>query len=33
MTAHSAAAPATATVIMFPPSLDCELARFVLGYY
>jgi glutathione S-transferase len=28
-----AAAPAKATVIMFPPSLDCELSRFLLGYY
>jgi len=33
MTAHSAAAPAKATLITFPPSLDCELSRFVLGYY
>ena len=24
---------AKATVIMFPPSLDCELCRFLLGYY
>jgi glutathione S-transferase len=33
MTMHSAAAPAKATVIMFPPSLDCELCRFALGHY
>jgi glutathione S-transferase len=33
MTVHSAAAPAKATLITFPPSLDCELARFVLGHY
>jgi glutathione S-transferase len=33
MTAHSAAAPAKATLITFPPSLDCELSRFVLGHY
>src|SRR6202035_1110034 len=30
---HPAAAPAKATLITFPPSLDCELGRFVLGYY
>ena len=30
MAAHS---PAKATLITFPPSLDCELGRFVLGYY
>jgi glutathione S-transferase len=33
MTAHPAAAPAKATLITFPPSLDCELSRFVLGYH
>ena len=33
MTAHSAATPAKATLITFPPSLDCELSRFVLGHY
>src|SRR5689334_13289027 len=33
MTAHSAAASARATLITFPPSLDCEFGRFVLGHY
>src|SRR5215510_14427786 len=33
MTAQPAAAAAKATLITFPPSLDCELARFVLGHY
>jgi len=33
MTAHSATAPVKATLITFPPSLDCELSRFVLGHY
>lgn len=33
MTAHLASAGAKATLITFPPSLDCELARFVLGHY
>ena len=33
---HDAAAPAApgkAKVITFPPSLDCELSRFLLGHY
>jgi len=33
MTAQPAAAAAKAKLITFPPSLDCELARFVLGHY
>ncbi|HEY2134931.1 MAG TPA: glutathione S-transferase C-terminal domain-containing protein [Xanthobacteraceae bacterium] len=30
---RQAAVPATPTVITFPPSLDCELSRFVLTHY
>ena len=33
MTAQPAAAAAKAGLTTFPPSLDCELSRFVLGYY
>jgi glutathione S-transferase len=33
MTAQMAAAAAPAILITFPPSLDCELARFVLGHH
>jgi hypothetical protein len=31
--AVAAAAPRKAKVITFPPSLDCELSRFLLGHY
>src|SRR5215813_13725612 len=31
--ANRAAAPSKAVLITFPPSLDCELSRFVLGHY
>src|ERR1700686_3018555 len=30
---RDAAAPAKATLITFPPSLDCELSRFLLIHY
>jgi len=34
LTAHArAAAPAEAVMITFPPSLDCELGRFLLAHY